>query len=179
MKLKQGISILKQGILTRQYRFKKVFALSLLSAIADEQKPIQFVFVDVENYQSPLPPSFVDGRTTFTFASAAQEGLEKKMLRIAPLPFANESFVHLHRVPTGPDAADVDLIMLCSQLRLIAGGRQNDRWIVMSNDNLFQSLETGMKDAGAEVHLVRSSGPQARAKQKFSAEQKQKAKQKQ
>ena len=78
MKLKQGIGILKQGILTRQYRFKKVFALSLLSAIADEQKPIQFVFVDVENYQSPLPPSFVDGRTTFTFASAAQEGAREE-----------------------------------------------------------------------------------------------------
>ena len=152
-------------MMARQYRFKKVFADTLLFAIAAAQKPIQFVFVDVENCQSgsfqPLPPSFVDSRTTFTFASTAQEGLEKKMSKkkmspIAPLPFANENFVHLHRVSPGPDAADVDLIMLCSKLRLIAGGRQNDRWILMSNDKCFQSLETVLKDEGAEVHLVRS-----------------------
>jgi hypothetical protein len=154
--------LLGVGKMAKQFNFNDLFASNLLCALAKQHTNNQYIFVDIENYQMPLPSKFAtDKMTTFTFASAAKASLRQKLSNVATKTVKSDC-VHFHTVPAGPDAADVDLIMLCSQLHLLATllGRDNDVWIIMSNDHIFKPLATMLHQQGREVHLLHSQGNQ-------------------
>ena len=140
------------GTMAKHFEMENDFIGELNEALINRERKNLYVFIDIENMQQALPDYLTrEDFHTFVFSSSAKLENRKHILRVAP----KNARIHFRQVGTRKDEADVDLIVLCTELHAITTmlKRHKDQWVIMSNDHIFECLTETLNRSGTNMTL--------------------------
>jgi len=145
----------------RQFKMEAPFRNALSEAFRNEHRPITFVVVDIENrpdVQRDVRFMNVMGDTTHKFILTASTPTRTLKLK-KKLPYDANNLFFFANLTQVKDAADVHLAMLTQAMFMLSQYRKRrlDRFVIFSNDHMFQTVAESIRTEQQQIVDVPSS----------------------